>query len=412
MERALLFLKGVCMGVADIIPGVSGGTLALILGIYADLVNTIKGLHLKWIPGAAGWVRSGFDRTRGRALWEELRAMNLEFLLVLGAGIAVAIAAGSMVIPTLLERYPEAMRALFFGLILASVGVPLRMIPIGKRGAWVMILAMMIAGAVIGWIATAPHRMYQGGVEWVTVEAGDGETLKDLSRRGPSAWPGEAVYWAPENQELREILDERASTLGLAAPDPTASADRDALREREKIYETLAIPEGTPVQIPRPALWFVFIAGMIAICAMILPGISGSYLLLIMGAYFFLLNALKGVITGAMSLSIPGAAATFVVVFMIGAALGLLSFARVMSYLLRRFPAATLGMLVGLMLGCLRGIWPFRSIEAGRVVNALPASFDQTVVVALVAGVLGALVVLLLSRLGREHAAARMKERN
>ena len=411
MKRVVLFLKGVCMGVADIIPGVSGGTLALILGIYAELVNTIKGLHLRWVPQGWRWVRSGFGKEEWRGLLAMFRAMNLGFLTILGAGIAAAIIGGSLVIPTLLERYPEAMRALFFGLILASVGVPLRMIPTKKKISWGLVGALMVLGAMAGWVATAPHRMYQGGVEWVALEAQEGDTMKDLSRRGPSAWPGEAVFWAPQNEELREILESRAVELGLVEPDPDAVADREAIREREKLYEELEIPAGTVVQIPRPAFWFVFLAGMIAICAMILPGISGSYLLLIMGAYFFLLNALKSVITGLVSLSLPVAPLMFVVIFMVGAGIGILSFARVMSFLLRRFPAPTLGVLVGLMVGCLRGIWPFRAMEDGRIVNVMPAAVDGTVVAVILTGILGAVVVLVLSRLGREYGGMRFEKK-
>ncbi len=410
MERVLLFLKGVCMGVADIIPGVSGGTLALILGIYAELVNTIKGLHLRWLPLVVAWIRQGFDREAGRAVLRSFEEMNLGFLILLGAGIAMAIGAGSMVIPTLLERYPEVMRALFFGLILASVGVPLRMVPKRGRKTVTIVVTMGVLGAGVGWIATAPHRMYEGYVEWSVIEAQEGETLKDLSRRGPSAWPGEAVYWAAENEELRQVLREEAAALNLQAPDPEAVADREALREREKLYEDLVIPAGTPVQIPRPALWFVFLAGMIAICAMILPGISGSYLLLIMGAYFFLLNALKAVITGLLGFTLPMWPAVYVALFMTGAAIGILSFARVMSFLLRRYPAATLGALVGLMLGCLRGIWPFRAMQDGRVVNVMPAAIDGLTVAVVVAAVTGGGLVILLSRLGRERAVARLKE--
>src|SRR5690554_1591269 len=108
MKRISLFAKGACMGVADIIPGVSGGTLALILGIYAELVNTIRGLHLRWV---APLVRWGFKRSSEarQEFFREFNTLNLLFLITLGAGIAVAIVAGSLVIPGLMDRFPEAM---------------------------------------------------------------------------------------------------------------------------------------------------------------------------------------------------------------------------------------------------------------------------------------------------------------
>src|SRR5690606_27607896 len=132
-------------------------------------------------------------------------------------------------------------------------------------------------------------------------------------------------------------------------------------------YDEVIVPAGTPVRVPRPELWFVFVSGLIAICAMILPGISGSYLLLILGNYFFILNALKGFLKTAASLQLPLNQGAYVVVFCLGCGIGLLGFARVLSYLLREHAVPTLGVLVGLMIGCLRGIWPFRATVDGIV---------------------------------------------
>ena len=409
MKRGILFLKGVCMGVADIIPGVSGGTLALILGIYAELVNTIKGLHLRWVPIAWQWIRSGFGHQEGRRLRKDLEEMNLGFLMVLGVGIASAIIAGGLILPTLLERYPEVMRALFFGLIVASVPVPFRMITFRGPKTRGVVAATILIGIVLGWMATAPHRMMEMGTTWVTVEAGPEETLKEISRRAPSAWPGEKVFWADENQELRNQLSEEIARLELGPPGMEASQEKDAVRARSEIYEELAIPAGLPVQIPQPSWWFVFLVGMIAICAMILPGISGSYLLLILGAYYFILNALKGVIIGVVGLSPPPAATFYVAIFGAGAAIGLLSFARLMSLLLRKYPAGTLGILVGLMVGCLRGIWPFQAMVEGQLKNVLPTAIDGTVLGVAMAAVAGALAVMLLSRLGSRYEENRLE---
>src|SRR5690606_17192868 len=99
-------------------------------------------------------------------------------------------------------------------------------------------------------------------------------------------------------------------------------ADKDAIKARSAPYDELVVPAGTPVHVPRPTLWFIFFAGMIAICAMILPGISGSYILLILGAYFFVLNALKGFLTTLASGAVPWNQGVYVAVFCIGCAIG------------------------------------------------------------------------------------------
>ena len=404
MERVKLFLKGVCMGVADIIPGVSGGTLALILGIYAELVNTIKGLHLRWLPSVWRWVRSGFDADKAKVVLDEWRAMNVPFLMILGAGIALAIAAGGMIIPDLLDNHPEVMRALFFGLIVASVGIPLRMVVFRTKATWSVVIGAAVVGVAIGWVATDPDRMYEVGVTWAEVEAQEGDTLKEIGRRGPSAWPANQVYWADENAPLRDVLESEMAQLGLNADQAQVKPGSEEAERFKETYEELEIPPGTKVYVPQPAPWYIFVVGFIAICAMILPGISGSYLLLIFGAYYFVLNALRAVISGMTEMTIPMTAAFFVGLFMIGAAMGLLTFARVMSFLLRRYPAPTLGLLVGLMVGCLRGIWPFREIVDGQVTNVMPQTFSTTEMAVLAAGIGGAVVVTILSRLGRRRS--------
>lgn len=403
MERFKLFLKGVCMGVADIIPGVSGGTLALILGIYAELVNTIKGLHLRWLPAVWRWIGSGFERQAGAEVWDEWKAMNLPFLIILGAGIAVSIVVGGLVIPGLLERHPEVMRALFFGLIVASVGLPLRLTVVRGPAMWSTVGVAAVIGAAAGWVFTAPDRIYQAGMEWTEVQSEPGDTLKGIGKRGPSAWPADQVYWADENEPLRQVLQQEVVDLELERPEGSMAAKSEAVEKEREVYEELEIPAGTTVYVPQPAPWYVFVVGLIAICAMILPGISGSYLLLIFGAYYFVLNSLRAVLSGLADGSLPMGPVTYVVLFMAGAAIGILSFARVMSFLLGKFPVPTLGLLVGLMVGSLRGIWPFREVVDGQMANTLPAGVDATVVAVVIAAVVGALVVTVLSHLGRER---------
>ncbi len=401
------------MGVADIIPGVSGGTLALILGIYAELVNTIRGLNLGWLAPLWRYLRHGRRDEDRAALIEAVKALNLGFMMVLGAGIATAIVLGSMVIPSLMERYPEAMRGLFFGLILASVMVPFRMISFRDGATRVLVAWMIIAGAGAGFVISNPGHSFESGRTWVELES-RGESLETIARRGPSAAASEAIYWAPENEALREALvaanPEQAAALAAAHAIATGEgADKDAIKARSAPYDKLEVPGGVPVKVPQPTLWFIFLAGAIAICAMILPGISGSYILLILGAYFFILNALKGFLKTLASGEIPISQGAFVIVFCAGAGIGLLSFARLLSYLLRRFPAGTLGVLVGLMVGCLRGIWPFRQTVDGAAVNVLPAALDASVMTVAATFVVGALLVVALSWLGRVKKAEQIE---
>lgn len=391
------------MGIADVIPGVSGGTLALILGLYTELVDTIRNLNLRWLAPLFRWLKSRHPEDRAE-LFTELKSLNLGFLIPLVAGIAMAIVAGSVVIPPLMEHFPEAMRGLFFGLIMASVLVPFRMIDFRAKGMRALIAVTILVGALSGYVLSNPAHNFESSRTWVGVES-RGESLKDILRRGPSAMTGEEVYWAQENAALREetarVLPEMALKFEEMNKNPLGDgASKDSIKERNKDYDELEVPAGVSVEVPQLALWFVFVAGMVAICAMILPGISGSYILLIFGAYFFILNALKGFLRTLASGEIPVNQGLVVIVFCLGCGIGLLSFARLLSYLLHNHAAPTLGVLVGLMIGCLRGIWPFRQTSGGVEFNVLPVAFSGTVFVAIGAAVAGMVIVTALSRIG------------
>lgn len=408
MRRFILYLKGVCMGASDVIPGVSGGTMALILGIYKRLVDAIRGLHLGWVPPLWRWLTDG----RREADWEEFRSelatLDLPFLLTLGAGIVSAIVVGSMVIPGLMESYPVAMRAFFFGLIVASIWIPLRMIEARQTSAIVGGVLIALATAAFGYVVTSPGRTLEATQTMKEVES-RGETLKEIARRGPSAAAEAQVYWMSENEPLREAIreadpdkaemfttqHERLEREGGGTP------SKDELKKLSEPYQKLQVPEGVVVEVPRPAPWYLFLAGAVAICAMILPGISGSFILLILGAYFFVLNAVKGSIQQLASGYLPLQQIGYVSLFMVGAAIGILSFARLLSYLLDSHPTPTLAGLVGLMVGCLRGIWPFRETIEGETVNVLPSALDATVTTALGTCLLGAAIVVVLTVAGR-----------
>lgn len=285
-DAIVLFVKGVLMGTADIIPGVSGGTIALIVGIYRRLIEGIKSYTprsvlrvLRALPGL------GDKRVE---MWSALRAVHVDFLVPLGLGIVSAILIMAEIMPALLASYPSQMNALFFGLILGSVYVPFSHIPKMQ----IAYVGVALAAALFG-------------------------------------------YWLV----------------------------------------------GLPLVEGRGSLPFLFLCGAIAICAMILPGVSGSYMLKALGQYEHVLTALRDrdVVT--------------VGVFVLGIAVGITTFVRVLAWLLRRHEGATLAALTGLMVGSLRSVWPFQLVEDGRRLNVLPAALDGSVLVVLGCFVVGLTLV-------------------
>lgn len=243
-EYLLLFTKGAGMGAADIVPGVSGGTIAFITGIYEELLGSIRSVN--------GEAIGLLLRFRLADFW---RHINGSFLVVLLAGIGFSVVSLSRVILFLLENYPELLWSFFFGLIIASAVV------VGKK-----IARWTIGVVLVGLI-------------------------------------GAAIAY----------------------------------------YVTVATPTQTP-----EAYWFIFLSGAIAICAMILPGISGSFLLVLLAKYEFILNAVK-----ELRLSV-------VAVFGLGCVVGILSFSHVLNWALKNYHSATIALLTGFMVGSLNKVWPWK----------------------------------------------------
>lgn len=250
-DYILVFLKGISMGAADIVPGVSGGSIALITGIYEKLLDSIKSID----QVALGHL----FRFEIKKLWEHI---NGKFLLTLLIGILTSIFTLSKIITYLMEYHPIPLWSFFCGLIIISAIIILRDI-----GQWTIavVFAILIGTATAFWITGLP-------------------------------------------------------------------------------------PVGSP-----DALWFTFVAGAIAICAMILPGISGSFLLLILGQYERILAAVseKNILTLA--------------VFAFGCLVGLLSFSRLISWLLKNYHAVTIGLLSGFMLGSVNKLWPWKEVISYRM---------------------------------------------
>ena len=243
-DYGLLLLKGMGMGAADVVPGVSGGTIAFIVGIYEELIDSIKSIN-----GAS--LKLLFTG-KIAAFW---KAINANFLLAIVAGIGISIFSLAKLITWLLVTHPILVWAFFFWFVLASTWFVSKDI---KQWNWKSILSFII-GAIIAY------------------------------------------------------------------------------------YITVATPAETPTN-----LFFIFLCGAIAICAMILPGISGSFILVLLGKYFYIMEAVK-------TLNIP-----VMLVFICGAVLGITSFSRVLSYALRRFHDTTIAVLAGFMLGSLNKVWPWK----------------------------------------------------
>lgn len=268
-EFPMLWLKGFLMGSADVVPGVSGGTMALILGIYERLLSAIKSVSGTVIKEVLSF-----------RLLQALGQVHMLFLVMLFSGIATALAFFTKVVPlqVYMFTHPEIVFGLFFGLILGSIYVLVKAIEQRKVS---MIVFVMVGTAVGLWVVQL-----------------------------------------------------------------------------------------VPTQTPEHPL-FVFFSGVIAITAMILPGISGSYLLLIMRKYDFVLSNI-GKLGGTETIE----GFWTLLPFIVGAVVGLALFSRVLSWLLARYHRATLSVLIGFLLGSLLVIWPFQDreyIEQVREVELLQA---------------------------------------
>lgn len=252
-EKALLFFKGVAMGSADVVPGVSGGTIAFITGIYGELLSSISAVDLDAFKLLLSGQFSSF--------WTKI---NGNFLIVLFLGIATSVLSLAKLLTYLLGAYPIHLWSFFFGLIIISSILVIREVKKWKAANFVAIAAGIIAAYAI-------------------TELSPSET--------PETW------------------------------------------------------------------WFILLSGSIAICAMILPGISGAFILLVLGKFQYIVNAIneRDIVT--------------ILIFGAGCVLGLLSFSRVVSWLLEKYHDITVAILAGFMIGSLNKVWPWK-IPLGYRLNS------------------------------------------
>ena len=293
-----ILLKGIAMGAADVVPGVSGGTIAFISGIYQELIDTINKINFK-----------AFKVLRKDGLVAAFNYINGSFLISLVLGIGISILTLARLFKWLLEEHPIYVWSFFFGLVVASV------LFVGKQiEKWnVKTILSIIIGAILAYYITT-------------------------------------------------------------------------------------LPASTNQTEP----WFLVIAGALAICAMILPGISGAFILLLLGAYKPVIDAIHNFDIKKISL------------VAIGAVVGILSFARILKWLFDHQKNVTLAVLTGFIIGSLNKIWPWKQVLSSEMINGKLKILQEKSIspfnypepnqlgFAIVLAIIGFLMILLLERLGKK----------
>lgn len=291
------------MGAADIVPGVSGGTIAFITGIYEELIMSLNNINLEALKV--------LRKDGVLSFWKHINGKFFFFLLT---GIAISLVSLVKVVTYLLENEPVLIWSFFFGLIIASIFM------IGKQvKKWrpSTVIAIIVGTGIAFWISS---------------------------------------------------------------------------------IQTVATVD---------AKWYIFLSGAIAICAMILPGISGSFILLLMGSYHMILNGLKNIDL------------TVVALFGGGCVVGLISFSRLLKYLFSKFHDQTVALLTGFMIGSLYKVWPWKvrvgdapinihsdGKEDWMMTNVMPNGFDgdAQLTLAIVCAVIGLGLILVLDRFARKES--------
>lgn len=398
------------MGLADVVPGVSGGTVAFVLGIYEAFINALRSINLRWISSAVLYVVSGFNRRHLDDAKRHFLAIHWSFLLPLVGGMGAAIVLGSRFVPDLMDVYPAQMRATFLGLVLASIVVPMQEFKAVRAVHVALAVGIATMTFFVLGLKTEPP------VRWHDAVAHQEMSLRGFTRLHPSVRSPMGVYCptdgAHDNAALRAALppattaslDAICAELRAAEGDVVATGeiiDRHGLADKTvDPFSNLTIPAGVTVHIAKPSLLFIAAAGAVAICAMVLPGISGSFILLILGAYYFVFASIRGSIEFALGRGDGPEPLFYVVAFIVGVLAGILSFARIVSYLFERHRELTLAGLIGVMAGSLRVLWPFQqgALHGGPTQNVWPSTGDPVLLCALLL-VIGFGVVIGLSKL-------------
>lgn len=293
-QYIIITLKGMAMGAADVVPGVSGGTIAFISGIYEELISSINNINISLLKTLQ---KEGF-----KAFWKQL---NGNFLLALFIGIFISLFSLATLVSWLLEHQPVLLWSFFFGLVTASIFLVGKEI---KKWRVVTILMLVFGAAIAYYITTLP---------------------------------------------------------------PTENTE---------------------------SLPFLFLSGALAVCAMILPGISGAFILVLLGSYKTILDA------------VHQRDITIVATVAVGAIFGLLSFARLLKWMFNHYKNLTLALLTGFILGSLNKIWPWKKVLETKTFddkvipvlekNVLPTAYesDPQLVWAILLAIIGFSLIFILEK--------------
>jgi putative membrane protein len=311
----LITLKGLAMGAADVVPGVSGGTIAFISGIYQELIDTINKVDFTFFPS---WKKNGF-----KIAWQQI---NGSFLLALLSGIFISILTFSKIITHLLVTQPILVWSFFFGLVIASiffVGKQIDKFSIGS-------ISFFILGTVLSY------------------------------------------------------------------------------------YITIAEPVASPDSYP-----YLFLSGFIAIIAMILPGISGAFILVLMGSYSVVIGTINIFREALLTFNIELLVQSILKLgtFAIGAILGLKLFSKVLHWMFDHHRNTTMALLTGFMLGSLNKVWPWKKVLSNRIdshgnevafmeKSILPQNFegDNLLLIAILLMIAGFLTIFILDKVANKYS--------
>lgn len=311
----VIMLKGLAMGAADVVPGVSGGTIAFISGIYQELIDTINKVDFSFFSSCK---KNGF-----KIAWQQI---NGSFLLALLTGIAISILSLSKVITHLLATQPILVWSFFFGLVIASIYF------VGKQ-----------------------------------------------------------------------ITDKKITTILFFALGTIIS-----------YYITIVEPVASP-----DSYFYLFISGFIAIIAMILPGISGAFILVLMGSYAIVIGTINQFREGLLSLDFDLISKSFLklITFAVGAILGIKLFSKVLNWMFDNYRNATMAVLTGFMLGSLNKVWPWKKVLSTRIdshgeevavleKSILPQYFegDSQITTAIILMIAGFLTIFIVEKVGEKFS--------
>jgi len=317
LDYLVVTFKGIAMGAADVVPGVSGGTIAFISGIYEELIESIDNVNFGFFKV---WKKEGF-----KSAWASI---NGPFLLALFSGIAISIFSLAKLIKWLLHNEPILLWSFFFGLVLASILYIAKQI---KNWNVKIIIAILITSVLSYFITLA---------------------------------------------------------------EPFASPDSP---------------------------FYLLFCGFIAIIAMILPGVSGAFILLILGAYQTAIDTINDLRDGVFNADLELFKDAFIkfLLLAIGAIIGLKVFSKALNWMFKHQKNLTLAILTGFMIGSLNKIWPWKDILKTRInsegeevtlldKSILPSAYDgdNRLVMALIFAVIGFAVILILERLGNQKKSS------